>query len=164
MANLIKSNDPGMSVGLKTLVARLEHKVSEVGQQVGGGMVAIVPYEFRSQAEVGAFVKSAFLSGVEVYNCFLSVSMITQRVTQGVSDLATLQADGIHEHRVKRGRRKTKVIASFQSKCPTVFGKIIPISELKSVHHWTNFEKDGFADLLAWRRTFATSAGNLMGN
>ena len=60
MANLIRLNDPEMTMGLKTLVARLEHKVSELEQQVGGGMIEIDPYKFRSQAEVMAFVERAF--------------------------------------------------------------------------------------------------------
>ena len=74
-------------------MARLEHKVSEVEQRVGGGMIAIDPYEFHSQAEVGAFIESAIPAGAEVYGYFLSVPGIIQRVMRGVPDLPTLQAD-----------------------------------------------------------------------
>ena len=68
MANLIRSNDPEMTVGLKTLVMRLELKISAVEQEVGGGMVEIGPYKFRSQAEVATFVGRAFLPELEVYD------------------------------------------------------------------------------------------------
>ena len=49
-------------------------------------------------------------------------------------DVATLQADETHEHRVNRNERKTKVITSFQATYPGIFGKAAtPFSELKSV-------------------------------
>ena len=113
MANLIRSNDPAMTVGLKTLVTRLELKVSAVEQEVGGGMVEIGPYKFRSHAEVATFVEKAFPPELEVYDCFINVSGIIQRVGPGVSDVATLQADETYEYKINRNERKTKVITSF---------------------------------------------------
>ena len=148
LADLIRSRDPATAVGLKTLVTRLENKLSAVEQEVGGGMVEVGPYKFRSQAEVAAFIEKYFPSGVGVYDCFLSVSGIIQRVGPGVSDVATLQADETHEYKVKRNERKTKVITSFQGAYPSILGKTTPFSELKSVLNWANHEKGGFSDRL----------------
>ena len=80
-----------------------------------------------------AFVERAFPPELEVYDCFLGVSGIIQRVGPGVSDVATLQADETHEHRVNRNERKTKITVSFQAKYSGIFGKVTPFSKLKSV-------------------------------
>ena len=148
LANLIRSSNPAAVVGLKMLVTQLENKLSAVEQEVGGGIVEVGPYKFHSQMEVAAFVETAFLPGVEVYDCFLSVSGIIQRVESRVSDVTTLQADETHEYKVKRNEQKTKVITSFQGTYPSIFGKTTPFSELKLAMNWTNYEKGGFADRL----------------
>ena len=115
-------------------------------------MVAIGQYEFHSQVDAGAFVAKAFPHGEEVYECFMSASLGYHPASQsGVTDLATLQADKTHEHRVKRGERKTQAIASFQTKYPATLaalGNKVSFSELKMVQNWTNLEKDGFTGLL----------------
>ena len=101
----------------------------------------------------GGFRRKRLSPKSEVYDCFLSVSGIIQRVGPGVSDVATLQADETHEYRVNQNERKTKIITSFRTKYPGIFGKVTPFSELKSVQNWTTTrnergEFDGYLQML----------------